>query len=64
MRLNLALLNDIENNAEFLDLEKALFKFHKPYLIIHGNQDLAERANSPIQVRHVTLVRRRAASRV
>ena len=41
MRLNLALLNDIENNADLLDLEKALNKYHKPYLIIHGDQDLA-----------------------
>jgi pimeloyl-ACP methyl ester carboxylesterase len=42
MNLNISLLDDIEKNAEGrLNINKALTSLHKPYLIIHGEQDLA-----------------------
>lgn len=42
MRLNKVMLDDIENNSNhLLNLEKALHKLKKPYLIVHGDQDLA-----------------------
>lgn len=42
MRLNISLLEDIENNSEGkLNLEKAVKELNKPLLIIHGMQDLA-----------------------
>lgn len=42
MRLNRILLEDIENNSkDYLNIKKALQILNKPYLIIHGEQDLA-----------------------
>ena len=42
MKLNKVLLSDIENNSsELLNLENKLAKLNKPFLIIHGDQDLA-----------------------
>lgn len=42
MRLNTVLLEDIENNSSgLLNIENALSKLNKPYLIIHGEHDLA-----------------------
>ena len=42
MRLNVSLLNDIENNQEnLLNIEKAVVNLNKPLLIIHGEQDLS-----------------------
>jgi len=42
MRLNVSLLDDIENNkAGLLNLEKATKNLNKPMLIIHGEQDLS-----------------------
>jgi len=42
MRLNASLLEDIEKNKEdLLNLEKAARNLNKPFLIIHGEQDLS-----------------------
>ena len=42
MRLNRVLLDDLEQNAfNLLNIEKSLKKLSKPYLIVHGDQDLA-----------------------
>ena len=42
MRLNSVLLADLERNAyDLLNTEKALKRLNKPYLIVHGDQDLA-----------------------
>lgn len=42
MRLNVALLDDIENNKnDLLNLEKAAKILNKPLLILHGEQDLS-----------------------
>ena len=42
MRLNVSLLEDIENNKkDKLNIEKAVKKLNKPLLIIHGEQDLS-----------------------
>jgi pimeloyl-ACP methyl ester carboxylesterase len=42
MRLNVSLLDDIEQNKDnLLSLEKAAKKLNKPLLIIHGDQDLS-----------------------
>ena len=43
MRLNSTLLEDIENNKSRLDITGAVKKLHKPYLIIHGSEDLTVR---------------------
>ncbi|MBE2255446.1 MAG: alpha/beta fold hydrolase [Ignavibacteria bacterium] len=41
MRLNVTLLEDIENNREALSIETAAEKINIPWLIIHGTEDLA-----------------------
>ena len=41
MRMNIGLLNDIEENSEKLDILSAASKLNIPYLIIHGKEDLA-----------------------
>lgn len=41
MRLNIELLNDIENNSEKLNILSAAEKLNKPFMIIHGKEDLA-----------------------
>jgi uncharacterized protein len=42
MRLNLTLLDDIEkNSADTLNIERAVKNLKKPFLIAHGDQDLA-----------------------
>ena len=41
MRLNVTLLEDIENNIEALSIESAAGKINIPWLIIHGTEDLA-----------------------
>lgn len=41
MKLNLTLLEDIENNRDKLDIIEAAGNLEKPLLIIHGEQDLA-----------------------
>jgi dipeptidyl aminopeptidase/acylaminoacyl peptidase len=43
MRLNSTLLEDIEKNKERLDITRAVKNLNKPYLIIHGKQDLSVR---------------------
>ena len=49
MRLNVSLLEDIEQNKnDLLNLEKATKNLNKPLLLIHGEQDLSvkiKRAN-------------------
>lgn len=40
MKLDIALLNDIEKNADELNIKKAIENFKKPLLIVHGNQDM------------------------
>ncbi|WP_290663001.1 MULTISPECIES: alpha/beta fold hydrolase [Ignavibacterium] len=41
MRMNVALLEDIESNKDStLNIEKAVKNLNKPFLIIHGEQDL------------------------
>lgn len=41
MRMNVSLLEDIENNPETLDIEKAAEKIKIPWLIIHGTEDIS-----------------------
>lgn len=41
MRMNIEMLNDIEVNSERLNILNAASKLNKPYLIIHGKEDLA-----------------------
>ncbi len=41
MRMNISLLNDIEENSERLNILNAAAGLKKPYLIIHGKEDLA-----------------------
>ena len=42
MKLNLSLLEDIENNKDdYLNLEKAVKELNRPLFIAHGEQDLA-----------------------
>ncbi len=42
MKLNVSLLDDLENNKEDkLNIEKAVRELNKPLLIVHGEQDLA-----------------------
>lgn len=43
MRLNSALLYDIENNKERLDILKAVNNLEIPFLIVHGKEDLSVR---------------------
>ena len=40
MHMNLSFLEDIEENGDFLDVTKAAQSLHKPFLIVHGEQDL------------------------
>lgn len=41
MRMNVSLLEDIENNPETLDIEKAAENINIPWLIIHGTEDIS-----------------------
>jgi len=41
MKMNVTLLDDIENNSERLDIQNAARNLKIPYLIIHGKEDLA-----------------------
>ena len=42
MRLNRVLLDDLERNTyDLLNIEKSLKNLNMPYLIVHGDQDLA-----------------------
>lgn len=41
MRMNVSLLDDIENNFDKLDIETAASNINVPWLIIHGSEDLA-----------------------
>jgi len=41
MQLNLTLLDDIENNSEELSIKNAARNLSKPFLIVHGENDLA-----------------------
>lgn len=41
MKMNISLLEDIENNKERLNVTKAISKLEIPVLIIHGAEDLA-----------------------
>jgi len=41
MPLNLTLLDDIENNSEELSIKNAARNLSKPFLIVHGENDLA-----------------------
>jgi pimeloyl-ACP methyl ester carboxylesterase len=41
MRMNVSLLEDIENNGGRLNITKAVSKLNMPVLIIHGTEDLA-----------------------
>jgi dipeptidyl aminopeptidase/acylaminoacyl peptidase len=43
MRLDVTLLDDLEQNAEALDIGKAAATLGKPLLIMHGEQDLSVR---------------------
>lgn len=43
MRINSSLLDDIENNKSMLDITAAVRNLHKPFLIIHGKEDLSVR---------------------
>lgn len=41
MKMNVTLLDDIENNSGRLDIQKSASELNIPYLIIHGKEDLA-----------------------
>jgi len=41
MKMNVSLLNDIENNSKRLDIQAAASDLKIPFLIIHGKEDLA-----------------------
>lgn len=41
MRMNFTLIEDLEKNREKLDIKKAVSEIQVPYLIIHGEEDLA-----------------------
>lgn len=41
MRLDVKLLDDIERNAEALDIGSAAERLNRPFLILHGEQDLS-----------------------
>jgi dipeptidyl aminopeptidase/acylaminoacyl peptidase len=43
MRLNVTLLDDLENNPEALDIGRAAASLGRPLLILHGEQDLSVR---------------------
>lgn len=43
MRLNSTLLEDLDKNKEGLDITNAVKHLNKPYLIIHGKEDLSVR---------------------
>lgn len=46
MRLNVSLLDDLEENKNgLLNIEKAVQELNKPLLIIHGKEDLAVKTN-------------------
>lgn len=51
MRLNVSLLEDIENNKNgSLNIEKAVKELNRPLLIIHGDQDLSVRIEEGEQI--------------
>lgn len=51
MRLNVCLLDDIENNKnDLLNLEKAAANLNKPMLIVHGEQDLSVKIEEGEQI--------------
>lgn len=51
MRLNVSLLEDIEQNKnDLLNLEKAMQNLNKPLLIIHGEQDLSVKIDEGEQI--------------
>ena len=51
MRLNVSLLEDIENNKNgLLNIEKAVKELNKPLLIVHGDQDLAVKIDEAEQI--------------
>lgn len=41
MRMNVSLLEDLEQNSERLDVKKATHRIEVPVLIIHGSEDIA-----------------------
>ena len=41
MRLNIGLLDDLENNPERMDIENAAANLNRPLLILHGDVDLS-----------------------
>lgn len=41
MRMNYTLIEDLERNSDRLDIKRAVSKISVPYLIIHGEEDLA-----------------------
>ncbi len=43
MRLDVGLLDDLEQNADALDIGRAAAMLRKPFLILHGEQDLSVR---------------------
>ncbi len=50
MRLNLTLLEDIENNSDSLNIKKNISELNKPLLIVHGSEDLAVKVNEAEQL--------------
>lgn len=51
MRLNVSLLEDIENNKNgILNIERAVKELNRPLLIIHGDQDLSVRIEEGEQI--------------
>lgn len=51
MRMDVSLLEDIENNSYgILNLERAVKKLNRPLLIVHGSQDLAVKIDEADQI--------------
>lgn len=50
MRLDVGLLDDLEQNADALDIGHAAASLRKPFLILHGEQDLSVRVEDGQQL--------------
>jgi dipeptidyl aminopeptidase/acylaminoacyl peptidase len=54
MRMNITLLEDIENNKNKLNILNAIKNLNKPALIIHGKEDLSVRNEEGIQLYEIS----------
>lgn len=54
MKINVSLLDDIEANSEKLDILTKAGRLNKPYLIIHGSEDLAVSPEEAKQIYNIS----------